>query len=81
MQLDILGGDAYQEVAVQTIDKVALCGKYAKLCHAVAALEGNPDFAHEMLKSTRISSSVLLHLLTTIKTHKDQGQIEHRNVH
>ena len=39
VQLDILEGDLYQDVAVQTIDKEALCGKYAKLCHAVAALE------------------------------------------
>ncbi len=46
----------------------------------MAALEKNPDLAHEMLKSSRIGSSVLLHLLTAIKTHKAQGNIEHRNV-
>ena len=81
VQLDILEGNAYQEVPMRTIDKVALCGMYAKFCHAVAALENNPDFAHEMLKSVRTGSSVLLYLLTTIKTHKAQGKIEHRNVH
>ena len=34
-----------------------------------------------MLKSVRTGSSVLLYLLTTIKTHKAQGKTEHRNVH
>ena len=34
-----------------------------------------------MLKSVRTGSSVLLYLLTTIKTHKAPGKIEHRNVH
>ena len=77
MQLEILEGDDYHEVAAQTIDKVAFCGKYAKWCHAVGALERNPDLAHEMLKSVRYGSSVLLHMLTTIKTHKAQGKVEH----
>ena len=81
VQQDILEGNAYQEVPMRTIDKVALCGVYAKFCHAVAALENNLDFAHEMLKSARSGSSILLYLLTTIKTHKAQGKIEHRNVH
>ena len=35
-----------------------------------------------MLKSVSVPhSSVLLHLLTTIKTRKAQGKVEHRNVH
>ena len=28
-----------------------------------------------------VNASVLLHLLTTVKTHKAQGKVEHRNVH
>ena len=28
-----------------------------------------------------VIASVLLHLLTTVKTHKAQGKAEHRNVH
>jgi len=53
------------------------CGVFA-----VAALEQNLELADEMLKSVRnLNSSVLLHLLTIVKTHKPQGKVEHRNAH
>jgi len=56
--------------------------RYAKLRFAVAALEKNPDLVDEMVKPMPVvNASVLLHLLTTVKTHKAQGKVEHRNVH
>ena len=82
VQMDILMGNAYQEVAAQTVNNNVLFERYVKLCFAAAALEKNPDFAHEMVKPMpAVNASVLLHLLTTVKTHKAQGKVEHRNVH
>jgi hypothetical protein len=54
VQMDILMGNAYQEVAAQTVNNNVLFERYAKLCFAVAALEKSPDLAHEMVKSMRV---------------------------
>ena len=54
VQMDILMGNAYQEVAAPTVNNNVLFERYAKLCFAVAALEKSPDLAHEMVKSMRV---------------------------
>jgi hypothetical protein len=54
VQMDILMGNAYQEVVAQTVNNNVLFERYAKLCFAVAALEKSPDLAHEMVKSMRV---------------------------
>ena len=83
VQMDILMGNAYQEVAAQTVHNNVLFERYVKLCFAVAALENNPDIAHDMVKSTRaVNAYVLLHMLTSVKKNQEaQGKVEHRNVH
>ncbi len=83
VQVDILMGNAYQEVVAQTVNNNVLFEMRAKLCCAVAALENNPDIAHDMVKSTRaVNAYVLLHMLTTVKQNQEaHGKVEHRNVH
>ena len=55
--MDILMGDAYHEVAVQTLNKMALFERYCKVVFCSGRPGKDHEFAHEMVKSMRVANA------------------------
>jgi len=79
---EILGSNSYQEISPLDVNVVNIAERYAKLCFRIGRFERHASLGHSMVRTFGIQGSSLeTSLVTTIKTHKGNGFIEHRNIH
>ena len=79
---EILGSNSYQEISPLEVNVVNIAERYAKLCFRIGRFERHASLGHSMVRTFGVQGSSLeTSLVTTIKTHKGNGFIEHRNIH
>ncbi len=73
---------SYQEVASVSLNPVELAQSYTRLCCRVGKLEKDTALRCSLVQTQSVTGSTWgASLTTTIKTHKGNGCIEHRNIH
>jgi hypothetical protein len=79
---ETFGSNSHQEISHFDVYAVSIAERYAKLCIRIGRFERHASLGHSMVRTFGIQGSSLeTSLVTTIKTHKGYGFIEHRNIH
>ena len=79
---DILKTDAYVEVSPFEHNIITILQSQSSLAQRSAKLEEDAGLAHALQRHARVDgSSVIANLKVTCKTHKNDGNVSHRNIH
>jgi len=79
---EILSSGSYQEVASVSLNPVELAKSYTRLRFRLGKLEKDTALRCSLVRTQSVTGSTWGgSLITTIKTHKGNGFIEHRNIH
>lgn len=79
---EILSSSSYLEISPSEVVVSNIAERYSKLCFRIGKFEGNTRMGSSMSRTLGVPGSSLgTTLITTIKTHKGNGFIEHRNIH
>ena len=76
---EILQNNVYNEVSPMVLDRAKFLQEYSLLCLCVSRLEGDRRLRSELCKSTK--GSLTASLVLRLKSHKEAGKVEARNVH
>ena len=79
---EILSSSQYEEISPSEVQLPQLHESYGKLCRRVASCAGDASLTSKLTNSLHMKhASVFCLLTTTVRTHKAQGKVEHRNIH